>query len=362
MLTSTYFFGREGRCRRSHICCNEFLHSAWLLLVQVVEHCLRVISEQHKAPLSGSSAESAAPQSSAGLSGTAEEDVSTPGKLVGEVLARLCRRGHAQLVAGALWSTIANRVSPNPELMQNGHAHAPSSAEAQHDISDDSPADGADLSARRGSHAGASTSEAPAAPDLAPARIHSSSSSRKPPRSKFAFPTQAMAQPPKKNARQEVLLQSNTRQEQQGEDTQRRAFTRREMAEGCARVRAAMQSVEDAAALEKLLEALLREAARDLEAGEQVEAGMERAAGTLMAILDGPLLARPEVRWVTEPRQSFSHRRCRCDCTFVVFLDRALSCRMEHQSMDLDVPFESCVVLFRATVDAQAHTDGQRGL
>ena len=275
--------------------------------MQVVEHCLRVISEQHKAPLNGSSADSAAPQILAGLSGTAEEDVSTSGKFVGEVLARLCRRGHAQLVAGALWSTIGDGVFPNPELMQIWHAHAPSSAEAQHDISDDSPADGADLSARRGSHAGASISEAPAAPELAPARIHSSSSSRKPPRSKFTFPTQAMAQPPKKNARQEVRMQSKTTQEQQGEDTQRRVFKSREMAEGCARVRAAMQSVEDAAALEKLLEALLREAARDLEAGEQVEAGVEWA-GTLMAILDGPLLARPEVRSVIIPRQPLFHR------------------------------------------------------
>ncbi|KAK9908206.1 hypothetical protein WJX75_004272 [Coccomyxa subellipsoidea] len=63
-----------------------------------------------------------------------------------------------------------------------------------------------------------------------------------------------------------------------------------------------LRSVEDAAALEKLLEALLREAARDLEAGEQVEAGVEWAAGTLMAILDGPLLARPEVRYFLEDK------------------------------------------------------------
>ena len=67
-------------------------------------------------------------------------------------------------------------------------------------------------------------------------------------------------------------------------------------AEGCERVRAAMQSVQDAAALEKLLEALLREAARMLEAGDLREADLAQSVQTLKAVLNGPLLARSEVR------------------------------------------------------------------
>ncbi|EIE21374.1 hypothetical protein COCSUDRAFT_56593 [Coccomyxa subellipsoidea C-169] len=189
---------------------------------QVVEHCLRAISSKQ----ASSQAKPPAQQETAEANSTGDTLVSKSAMFVGEVLARLSRRGHAQLVAAALWSTIL----PKSASSQNGHAPA---RDAVDDISNESSADSADASARLRSHAAASTSRAPAAPSLAPAK---SSHSR------------------------------------------------------------------DAAALEKLLEALLREAARILEAGDLREADLAQSAHTLKAVLNGPLLARSEVRYFLEDK------------------------------------------------------------
>ena len=279
----------------------------------------------------GAIAESAAQQEPAEVFGAVDREASKKGSFVGEVLARLCRRGHAQLVAGTLWSTLGHSASPSPAQTQNGHKHAPPSAEAWHDASNDSPAD---MSARRGSHAAASTSSAPAAPHLAPARTKiGRSSSTEPTRSAFTFPSSpANFRQEQKWTEQEAPLRNEERLEQHGmdiqekfssrrsrgieqeEDMQRGKSSRVKTLEGCTGVREAMQSVEDAAALEKLLEALLREAGEELK-----EADPSQTAEILMTILEGPLLARPEVRCVPLPRHFFVFRAvimCLCFQSF----------------------------------------------
>ncbi|CAL8463180.1 g2714 [Coccomyxa elongata] len=277
---------------------------------QVVQHCMRMLSDGTLEPLKASIGGVAAQEESAEDSRPAGGTISTPGSFVGEVLARLCRRGHAQLVATSLWSAfprIARRLFPEPSA--DGLVDA-SPETGQNGISGASlAAADADISARMDSHAAASSSKTPAEAKLGRASKSKASSG-----SKFAFPDPRTNQQQSSPSQQERYKQQERVSEeqisdkleaasqQQREAQEQKAEISREVLEGCATVRSAMQTVVDATALERLLEAVLREAARDLEAVGPHEGALEHTAENLATILDGPLLTRPEIRYFLEDK------------------------------------------------------------
>lgn len=249
---------------------------------QVIRQCVTVVSQQQvtdpSAPLSSSAAH--APEEAAKPGAESKAGSSQNRPFVGEVLSRLCRRGHSPLVAAALWAELA-AARPGAAGAATPRETA---AAAQHGVSGESPADLAED--RRGSHAAASSSNLRSA---APQR----SLPRRPAKSSFSFPQR----------------KRQTQKQGEQETEQLKARGLQEVA-ALAAVRAAIEAVEDATALERLLEALLREAARQQqqeagdnqqEAAEQVvdpeePAHEEQAARTLLGILQGPVLARPEAR------------------------------------------------------------------
>ena len=265
---------------------------------------MRMLSDRGLGPLKASPGESAAQEGPAKESRPARKSISESSLVfVGELLARLCRRGHAPVVAAALWSAIpsisrGSLVKPSGD----GHVHA-SPDKAQDGTGGESlAAADADMSARRDSHAAASSSKTPAE-----AKVAQGSKKKAPSGSKFAFPNgtnQQRSSPsqPERCKQQEGLAEQHMVQEleaasQQQESTQQgKAEAGKEVLEGCAIIRLAMQTVKDAAALETLLAAVLREAARDLEAAGPHGGALGQAAEILATILAKPLLARPEIR------------------------------------------------------------------
>ena len=265
---------------------------------------MRMLSDRKLEPLKASPGESAAQEGSAGESRPATDYIFESALVfVGELLARLCRRGHAPLVAAALWSVIPS-ISRGSFLKPSGDGHVHASPDKpQDDIGGESfAAADADMSARRDSHAAASSSKTPAE-----AKMARGSKKKAPSGSKFAFPNgtnQQRSSPsqPERCKQQEGLAEQDMVQEleaasQQQESTQQeKAEAGKEVLEGCAIIRLAMQTVKDAAALEILLAAVLREAARDLEGAGPHGGALGQAAEILAPILDGTLLARPEIR------------------------------------------------------------------
>ncbi len=281
-----------------------WLKYSTMAAMQVLQHCMRILSDRTVEPLKASSGGVAAQEESAEDSRPAGGTISTPGSFVGEVLARLCRRGHAQLVAAALWSAIpriAHGHFPEPSADELVHA---SSDTGQNGISGASlAAADADMSARLDSHAAASSSKTPAE-----AKLRRASKSKASSGSEFAFPDPRTSQQQSSPSQQERHKQQGRAGEEQNSDKpeaanqqqeetkEQKAVISREVLEGCATVRSAMQKVVDATALERLLEAVLREAARDLEAVGPRGGALEHTAENLATILDGPLLTRPEIR------------------------------------------------------------------
>lgn len=272
-----------------------------MVALQVVQQCMRILSDRRSQHLNASAGGSAAQDKSARESRPAGGTISSLDSFVGEVLARLCRRGHAPLVAAALWSVIPRSGSgPFPRPSADGHVHASFDMTQARIGGESLAAADADMSARRHSHAAASSSKSPAEAKMARASRCKASSA-----SKFAFPDPRTCQQQSSPSQQERGAQPQmsekleaTSQQQEGTQNEKAELSK-VLLEACAAVRLAMQTVEDATALERLLEAVLREAARDLDAVGPHEGALGQAAENLVTILDGPLLTRPEIRFIS---------------------------------------------------------------
>lgn len=234
--------------------------------MQVVRHCLDIVRQDLDAMRDNEETgcrsdalkrEIGLPEDanvSAGEAASSASQVS----FVGEVLARLCRRGHAQIFAAQLWAALGSAGK--------------TAAAADSSVSNVSPAEvqqeaGGDLADRRSSNAAASTS-------IAPAKVAK----------RVTIPD------PKSGA---ISKPQPAHQQQEESARKQTARAGKRLAEKV--VCTAVQSVEDAAALEKLLEALLGEAARQLSATHDAALAAE-AAKKLLGPLKGPVYNRSCVR------------------------------------------------------------------